>query len=137
MSLNVPMLRHQKLALAWMCRREQSHKVSGGILADDQGLGKTVTTIALLLTHMPGGDYLHATHNSQADGEGNHLNKGNVGAEVGCVAGSRVVTAFMMTSLGSYGSCCVPWALVYCTSFQPALHAYVTRAFVLQSCVLP
>lgn len=57
-SLNIPMLRHQKLALAWMCRREQSKRVSGGILADDQGLGKTVTTIALILAHPRGGDYL-------------------------------------------------------------------------------
>ncbi len=32
--------------------------VSGGILADDQGLGKTLTTIALMLTHPPGGAYL-------------------------------------------------------------------------------
>lgn len=52
------MLRHQKLALAWMCRREQSRRVSGGILADDQGLGKTVTTLALILAHPRGGEYL-------------------------------------------------------------------------------
>jgi hypothetical protein len=52
------MLRHQKLALAWMCRREQSKRVSGGILADDQGLGKTVTTIALVLAHPREGAYL-------------------------------------------------------------------------------
>ncbi|KAF6253953.1 SNF2 family N-terminal domain-containing protein [Scenedesmus sp. NREL 46B-D3] len=57
-SLLVPMLRHQRLALAWMARREQSRRVSGGILADDQGLGKTVTTIALILAHPRGGDYL-------------------------------------------------------------------------------
>ncbi|WIA19197.1 hypothetical protein OEZ85_003842 [Tetradesmus obliquus] len=57
-SLLVPMLRHQKLALAWMCRREASRRVSGGILADDQGLGKTVTTIGLILAHPRGGDYL-------------------------------------------------------------------------------
>lgn len=57
-SLNIPMLRHQKLALAWMCRREQSKRVSGGILADDQGLGKTVTTLSLILAHPRDGDYL-------------------------------------------------------------------------------
>jgi hypothetical protein len=58
MALAVPLLHHQKLALSWMCRRERSRKVSGGILADDQGLGKTVTTIALILTHARGGAYL-------------------------------------------------------------------------------
>lgn len=52
------MLKHQKLALAWMCRREQSRRVSGGILADDQGLGKTITTIALILAHPRDGEYL-------------------------------------------------------------------------------
>jgi hypothetical protein len=94
------MLRHQRLALSWMCRREASRRVSGGILADDQvrrwvadstcqlgtgqlgrtrshaqatvqlapavspgdsltqGLGKTVTTIALILAHPRGGAYL-------------------------------------------------------------------------------
>lgn len=37
------MMRHQKLALAWMSRREEALSgVNGGILADDQGLGKTV-----------------------------------------------------------------------------------------------
>jgi SNF2 family DNA or RNA helicase len=41
-----------------MCCREVSARVSGGILADDQGLGKTVTTIALILSHPRGGDYL-------------------------------------------------------------------------------
>ncbi len=56
-SLLVPMLRHQRLALAWMCKREQAlgatSRVLGGILADDQGLGKTVSTIALILTNTP------------------------------------------------------------------------------------
>jgi hypothetical protein len=100
------MLRHQKLALSWMCRRERSRKVrrqrlptalvviappgavpftpatrppspvphptpqvSGGILADDQGLGKTVTTIALILSHPPGGEYLHAPPSGSGDEE--------------------------------------------------------------------
>lgn len=51
-TLNMPLLKHQRLALAWMCKRELS-KTPGGILADDQGLGKTVSTIALILTHTP------------------------------------------------------------------------------------
>jgi SNF2 family DNA or RNA helicase len=41
-----------------LLNREQSRRVSGGILADDQGLGKTVTTIALILAHPRDGEYL-------------------------------------------------------------------------------
>lgn len=55
-SMTVELLPHQKRALAWMQHREQpgtKPPVAGGLLADDQGLGKTVTTIALLLKHPP------------------------------------------------------------------------------------
>ncbi|XVE92956.1 hypothetical protein REPUB_Repub01dG0148800 [Reevesia pubescens] len=47
--LSVPLLRHQKIALHWMLQRESRtlHCV-GGILADDQGLGKTISMIALI-----------------------------------------------------------------------------------------
>ncbi|XP_015699036.2 helicase-like transcription factor CHR28 isoform X2 [Oryza brachyantha] len=49
--LTVPLLRHQKIALAWMVQKERNgSSCSGGILADDQGLGKTVSTISLILT---------------------------------------------------------------------------------------
>uniref|UniRef100_A0A1J3JUT9 Putative SWI/SNF-related matrix-associated actin-dependent regulator of chromatin subfamily A member 3-like 2 n=1 Tax=Noccaea caerulescens TaxID=107243 RepID=A0A1J3JUT9_NOCCA len=49
-TLSVPLMRHQKIALAWMYQKEtKSLHCSGGILADDQGLGKTVSTIALIL----------------------------------------------------------------------------------------
>ncbi|XP_010278306.1 PREDICTED: helicase-like transcription factor CHR28 isoform X1 [Nelumbo nucifera] len=48
--LAVPLLRHQRIALSWMVQKETaSVPCSGGILADDQGLGKTVSTIALIL----------------------------------------------------------------------------------------
>lgn len=48
--LAVPLLRHQKIALSWMVQKEAAVYCRGGILADDQGLGKTVSTIALILT---------------------------------------------------------------------------------------
>ncbi|KAJ3698289.1 hypothetical protein LUZ61_001994 [Rhynchospora tenuis] len=50
--LSVPLLKHQKIALAWMVQKEQSTHCAGGILADDQGLGKTVSTIALIEKQM-------------------------------------------------------------------------------------
>ncbi|KAI3868312.1 hypothetical protein MKX03_000223 [Papaver bracteatum] len=47
--LTVPLLKHQKIALAWMVHRETTKlPCLGGILADDQGLGKTVSMIALI-----------------------------------------------------------------------------------------
>ncbi|CAL4973716.1 unnamed protein product [Urochloa decumbens] len=52
--LAVPLLRHQKIALSWMVQKETSSPhCSGGILADDQGLGKTISTISLILTERP------------------------------------------------------------------------------------
>jgi SNF2 family DNA or RNA helicase len=40
----------QKIALSWMQKRESGRQdPCGGILADDQGLGKTISTIALIL----------------------------------------------------------------------------------------
>ncbi|KAL6553246.1 hypothetical protein OROGR_007088 [Orobanche gracilis] len=52
--LSVPLLKHQRIALSWMVNKEiKSACCSGGILADDQGLGKTVSTIALILTERP------------------------------------------------------------------------------------
>ncbi|XP_044495336.1 helicase-like transcription factor CHR28 isoform X2 [Mangifera indica] len=52
--LAVPLLRHQRIALSWMIQKERSSmQCSGGILADDQGLGKTISTIALILKERP------------------------------------------------------------------------------------
>eukprot|EP00166_Cyanidium_caldarium_P001777 ctg_191.g86 len=52
----VSLLQHQRQALAWMVNRETSTVTSdcrGGILADEQGLGKTLTTLALIAAHRP------------------------------------------------------------------------------------
>ncbi|KAE9454295.1 hypothetical protein C3L33_13797, partial [Rhododendron williamsianum] len=47
--LSVSLLRHQKIALAWMLQKEAaSLHCLGGILADDQGLGKTISIIAII-----------------------------------------------------------------------------------------
>ncbi|XP_068640217.1 helicase-like transcription factor CHR28 isoform X2 [Aristolochia californica] len=52
--LSVQLLRHQKIALAWMAQKETiGPNCLGGILADDQGLGKTVSTIALIKIQGP------------------------------------------------------------------------------------
>ncbi|KAK4271475.1 hypothetical protein QN277_020166 [Acacia crassicarpa] len=60
----VPLLRHQRIALSWMVQKEtSSFYCSGGILADDQGLGKTVSTISLILKERP--PKLTACHNTQ------------------------------------------------------------------------
>ncbi|KAL3677103.1 hypothetical protein R1sor_027051 [Riccia sorocarpa] len=48
--LSVELLKHQRIALHWMEEREAKMGLPyGGILADDQGLGKTISTIALIL----------------------------------------------------------------------------------------
>ncbi|EIE25847.1 hypothetical protein COCSUDRAFT_40099 [Coccomyxa subellipsoidea C-169] len=43
------LLRHQKRGLAWMLKREKLQP-AGGILADDQGVGKTLTALALVVS---------------------------------------------------------------------------------------
>ncbi|CAM6038922.1 unnamed protein product [Sphagnum compactum] len=48
--LQFPLLKHQRIALAWMLKREnEGHSPLGGLLADDQGLGKTISMLALIL----------------------------------------------------------------------------------------
>lgn len=56
--LNITLLKHQRQALCWMFERERSDNKPlghprGGILADDQGFGKTLSLISLMLTNRP------------------------------------------------------------------------------------
>lgn len=72
-SLTVDLLPHQERALAWMMHRECAAgkpAVPGGLLADDQGLGKTVTTIALLLSHPPSQEWLRHSSSQPPFAEG-------------------------------------------------------------------
>ncbi|TFK27268.1 hypothetical protein FA15DRAFT_727203 [Coprinopsis marcescibilis] len=50
--LEVRLLGHQCIGVAWMVRMEKSDK-RGGILADDMGLGKTVQMIATMVVNTP------------------------------------------------------------------------------------
>ncbi|KAJ7619382.1 SNF2 family DNA-dependent ATPase [Roridomyces roridus] len=53
--LDVRLMPHQVIGVAWMLSRERSHD-KGGILADDMGLGKTVQMIATMAMNLPGED---------------------------------------------------------------------------------
>ncbi|XP_019440268.1 PREDICTED: helicase-like transcription factor CHR28 isoform X4 [Lupinus angustifolius] len=74
--LTVSLLRHQRIALSWMVQKETSNVYcSGGILADDQGLGKTVSTIALILKERP------PVLNTSNDGQKSELQTLNLDAD--------------------------------------------------------
>ncbi|KAJ7662894.1 SNF2 family N-terminal domain-containing protein [Mycena rosella] len=53
--LEVRLLPHQAIGVAWMLKRERSQD-KGGILADDMGLGKTVQMIATMAMNLPAHD---------------------------------------------------------------------------------
>ena len=65
------LLRHQRIALHWMTQREnEGSKPLGGILADDQGLGKTVTTISLIVNSPRAGVQHRKVLNLTAEDDG-------------------------------------------------------------------
>ncbi|KAI3817047.1 hypothetical protein L1987_10834 [Smallanthus sonchifolius] len=65
--LSVSLLRHQKTALAWMVQKENSTACAGGILADDQGLGKTISMIALIQNQRASKPKSDGFHSSKAE----------------------------------------------------------------------
>ncbi|KAJ6571813.1 SNF2 family N-terminal domain-containing protein [Mycena capillaripes] len=46
--LDIPLMPHQLLCVAWMVENEQKKSIKGGCLADEMGLGKTVQMIACM-----------------------------------------------------------------------------------------
>ena len=52
-AIKTPLFPHQRVGLAWMFKHENvvSGGMRGGILADDMGLGKSLTVLALILTN--------------------------------------------------------------------------------------
>ncbi|GAN01187.1 DNA repair protein RAD16 [Mucor ambiguus] len=49
-ALKLPLLPFQKYGVGWMLAQEKLDTFKGGILADEMGMGKTIQTIALLLS---------------------------------------------------------------------------------------
>ncbi|KAI8644678.1 SNF2 family N-terminal domain-containing protein [Parasitella parasitica] len=48
--MTLPLLPFQKYGVGWMLQQEKLETFKGGILADEMGMGKTIQTIALLLS---------------------------------------------------------------------------------------
>ncbi|KAI8139099.1 SNF2 family N-terminal domain-containing protein [Fennellomyces sp. T-0311] len=48
--LKLPLLNFQKYGVGWMRQQEELNDFKGGVLADEMGMGKTIQTIALLLS---------------------------------------------------------------------------------------
>ncbi|KAI7846895.1 SNF2 family N-terminal domain-containing protein [Circinella umbellata] len=48
--LKLPLLSFQLSGVGWMCKQEKLNDFKGGVLADEMGMGKTIQTIALLLS---------------------------------------------------------------------------------------
>ncbi|KAJ7437384.1 P-loop containing nucleoside triphosphate hydrolase protein [Mycena galericulata] len=47
-SLDIPLMPHQLLGVAWMVEKEKTKTLKGGCMADEMGLGKTVQMIATM-----------------------------------------------------------------------------------------
>ncbi|TRM63219.1 SNF2 family N-terminal domain-containing protein [Schizophyllum amplum] len=54
--MEVRLLEHQWIGVAWMVKQETETESKGGILADDMGLGKTVQMLAAMSINMPAMD---------------------------------------------------------------------------------
>ena len=83
-ALRVSLLRHQRRALAWALKRENGAEARGGhcrggILADDQGLGKTVSMLALIVSAPP------PETGANANGVARHVirNRRDLGGDLG------------------------------------------------------
>ncbi|PIA25059.1 hypothetical protein AQUCO_12900001v1 [Aquilegia coerulea] len=111
-TMAVSLLRHQRIALSWMVQKETvSVHCSGGILADDQGLGKTISTIALILKEKPPSSKLSQisvkheepqAFNLDDDGDGgifreNGLNRDTNGRDVVNKSSMKNENALMLT----------------------------------------
>ncbi|KAI0798158.1 SNF2 family N-terminal domain-containing protein [Abortiporus biennis] len=59
--MEVRLLPHQTIGVAWMVDQERNSKNRGGILADDMGLGKTVQMIATMAINQPSDEDKHRT----------------------------------------------------------------------------
>ena len=51
-AMEISLMPHQKLGLAWMMKMELGSS-KGGVLADDMGLGKTIQALALIVANKP------------------------------------------------------------------------------------
>jgi superfamily II DNA or RNA helicase len=51
-TMNYQLFNYQLTAASWMCKREVCGEPSGGLIADEMGMGKTVVSLACVSEHM-------------------------------------------------------------------------------------
>ncbi|KAJ9563119.1 hypothetical protein OSB04_008279 [Centaurea solstitialis] len=102
-SLVVSLLRHQRIALSWMVQKEtKSLHCFGGILADDQGLGKTISTIALILKERsPPSSSVHTTEVKKIETETLNLDDDDDDAVTELVKPKQEVDSCLIETNGS------------------------------------